>query len=459
MPDTLSIRQARRLALAAQGITGPRSRSRAGVPGNGLAGAAALRRVLRTLGAIQIDSINVVARSHELLLAARAGAHDPATFERLLYRRRAGFEYWGHAASFLPIETYRLFLPRMERLKVQTRGWWVDLRRKHSDLYEPMLERIRDEGPLAASDFREPTGPKRGPWWDWAPSKHVLEDLFDQGVLMVHDRVRFERRYDLTERVLPPGLDLSTPTEHEAAVELTVLGARALGVGTAADIADYFRLRPVHAKPALAEAVASGLLEEVRVQGWAKPAFMVPGTPVPRRAEHEPLLLSPFDSLIWFRDRAERLFDFHYRIEVYTPAAKREFGYYTMPVLAGGRLVARVDPKHERRAGALLLRGLAIEDGVDPVEAIAATAAAAWRLAAHLPAPEVTIGDELAAPVAASLAAALSATRPPEPESARAVDALPEIALPEVARAEAEAAEETEAAEAAEGAVAAAELG
>jgi uncharacterized protein YcaQ len=429
MPDTLSINQARRLALAAQGITGPPRRSRVSVPGRpgpptpagdatpavpALAGAAALRRVLRNLGAIQIDSINVVARSHELLLAARAGAHDPATFERLVYRRRAGFEYWGHAASFLPIDIFRLFLPRMERLRVQTRGWWADLRRKHSDLYEPILDRIRHEGPLSASDFRDQTQPKRGPWWDWAPSKHVLEDLFDQGVLMVHDRVRFERRYDLTERVLPLGLDLSRPTAHEAAVQLTVLGARSLGVGTAADLADYFRLPSGHAKPALADALASGLLEQVEVQGWLKPAFMEPGTPLPRRVAHEPVLLSPFDSLIWFRDRAERLFDFHYRIEVYVPAAKRQHGYYTMPVLAGGRLVARVDPKHDRKAGALLLRGLVVEDGVAPSEAIGATAAAAWRLAVHLRASQVAIGDGMPAPVATSLAAALSAARPPE---------------------------------------------
>jgi uncharacterized protein len=407
MPDTLTIQQARRLAIAAQGLTAAQLRAR-----EGPAGAAVLRGVLRRLGALQIDSINVVARSHELVLAARAGPHDPAAFERLIYRRRAGFEYWGHAASFLPMETYRLFLPRMERLGALTRGWWADTRVKHAHLYEPILDRIRAEGPLAASDFREQTGPRRGTWWDWAPAKHVLEDLFDRGVLMVHDRVRFERRYDLAERVLPPGTDVTAPTWHEAALELTMLSARALGVATEKDLADYFRLRTEYAKPALKELVASGLLRRVAVDGWDKPAYIEPGTPVPRRAEHPPVLLSPFDSLIWRRERAEELFDFHYRIEVYTPAAKRLHGYYTMPVLAGGRLVGRVDPKHDRKAGVLLLRGLGVEPDVPIDEAVAATAAAAWRLAAHLGAHDVVLGEGMSATLGTPLAAAVAAHRP-----------------------------------------------
>jgi uncharacterized protein len=408
MPDTLSIQQARRLALAAQGLTSAQLRDR-----GRLAGAAALRGVLRRLGALQIDSINVVARSHELVLASRAGPHDPAAFERLIYRRRAGFEYWGHAASFLPVETYRLFLPRMARLAAQTRGWWADIRAKHAELYEPILDRIRAEGPLAASDFREQTGPRRGTWWDWAPAKHVLEDLFDRGVLMVHDRVRFERRYDLTERVLPPGIDLTAPSWHEAALELLLLSARALGVATETDLADYFRLRGEYARPALKELVASGLLRKVAVDGWDRPAYMEPGTPVPRRAEHPPLLLSPFDSLVWRRERAERLFGFHYRIEVYTPKARRQHGYYTMPLLAGGRLVGRVDPKHDRKAGVLLLRGLGVEPDVPTAEAMDAAAAAAWRLAAYLGAQDVVLGEGMPPALGTPLAAAVAEHRRP----------------------------------------------
>ena len=399
MPDTLSSDQARRVALAAQGLAAPTPAARAGP--------ARLRAVLERLGAIQIDSINVVARSHELVVAARAGPHDRTAFDRLVYRRRAGFEYWGHAASFLPMDRFRLCLPRMRRLTEATRGWWADIRQRNGHLYGPVLERIEAEGPLAASAFRDPDGPRRGSWWDWAPAKHVLEDLFDQGVLLVHDRVNFERRYDLAERVLPAGVDTSEPTAAEAALELTLLAAAHLGVGTAADLADYYRLRPPDAKAALAEAAGSGLLQEVAVQGWARPAYLLPGTRVPRRVAHPPVLLSPFDSLIWSRERTERLFGFRYRLEVYVPAPKRVHGYYTMPVLAGGRLVARVDPKHDRQTGRLLLRGLHLEPGADPVEAVAAVAAAAGRLAEHLGAGRVEAGDAMPAPLARALRATL----------------------------------------------------
>jgi uncharacterized protein len=400
MPDAFSSDQARRVALAAQGLAAPARATPAGP--------AALRATLERLGAIQIDSINVVARSHELVLHARAGRHDRAAFDRLVYHRRAGFEYWAHAASFLPMASFRLCLPRMRRLAATTRGWWANVRQRNRHLYGPVLERIRDEGPLAASAFRDPDGPRRGSWWDWAPAKHVLEDLFDQGTLLVHDRVNFERRYDLAERVLPAGVDTSEPTAAEAALELTLLAARHLGVATAADLADYYRLRPQEAKPALAEAVASGLLQQVAVAGWSRPAYLLPGTRVPRRlVGGQPALLSPFDSLIWSRERTERLFGFRYRLEVYVPAGKRVHGYYTMPVLMGDRLVARVDPKHDRQAGRLLLRGLHLEPDADPVEAVAATAAAAARLAAHLGADRVEAGDAMPAALAKALRATL----------------------------------------------------
>jgi uncharacterized protein YcaQ len=293
----------------------------------------------------------------------------------------------------------------MRRLAEGTPGWFGETRRRHADLYGPVLERIRAEGPLAASAFRDPSVRRRGPWWDWAPVKVVLEDLFAQGVLLVHDRVNFERRYDLAARVLPAGLDTSEPTQEEAALALTVLAARALGVATAADLADYFRLSSVAVRAALAEAVAAGLLQQVAVDGWTRPAYLVPGTPVPRRAAHPPALLSPFDSLVWSRQRTERLFGFRYTLEVYVPAARRVHGYYTMPVLAGGRLVARVDPKHDRQAGRLVLRRFHPEDGIDPDLAVAATATAARRLAAHLGADGLAAGPELRPALAAALAA------------------------------------------------------
>jgi uncharacterized protein YcaQ len=223
----------------------------------------------------------------------------------------------------------------------------------------------------------------------------------------VHDRVNFERRYDLAERVLPPGVDTSEPTPAEAALELTLLAARHLGVATAADLADYYRLPSAQAKAALAEAVAAGLLRQVTVAGWDRPAYLLPGTGVPRRVAHPPVLLSPFDSLVWSRQRTQRLFGFTYRLEVYVPAGKRVHGYYVMPVLAGGRLVARVDPKHDRQAGRLVLRHFHIEDGAEPEFAVAATVTAARRLAAHLGTNEVTAGPDLAPALATQLGAEL----------------------------------------------------
>src|SRR4029453_15437 len=231
---------------------------------------------------VQIDSINVVARSHELVLGARAGAVPEALFDRVVYRQRAAFEYWGHAASYLPMETYRLFLPRMRRMRATTRGWWSQVRERHRELYAPVLERIRADGPLPASAFREPGAKRRGTWWDWAPVKHVLEDLFDQGVLLVAARVRCARRYDLAERVLPAGLDVREPDPLEASLALVVRAARALGVATTADLADYFRLRLQDARPAVAEAVAAGLLLPVAVEGWRDRAYLLPDAIVPR---------------------------------------------------------------------------------------------------------------------------------------------------------------------------------
>lgn len=420
--DTLTAAQARRIALAAQGFgtTPPAARP----------GRARLAATLDRVGAIQIDSINVAARSHELVLAARTGPGAAAGFERLVYRDRAAFEYWGHAASFLPISTYRLFLPRMAHMAATTRGWFPTWREQHQDLYPGVLKRITEEGPLPASAFRDPSAARRDHWgWNWTPAKYILEDLFDQGILMVHDRVRFERRYDLTERILPAGTDTTTPTEHDAAVQLTVLAAAAQGVATADDLADYYRLRKQTAAPALAEAVAAGLLTPVTVQGWADPAYLPARAQLPRRTSFPPVLLSPFDSLVWHRPRTQRLFGFTYRLEVYVPAPKRIHGYYVMPVLAGGRLIARVDPKHDRATGRLLLRAVHPEPGVDPDVAAAATAQAARRLATALGAADVALDGQPPSPLTSVLQRALAATPPapktpaagaPEPPAARA---------------------------------------
>jgi uncharacterized protein len=394
--EQLTADQARRLALAAQGLLRP---------GPARATPSTLRATLGRLGAIQIDSINVVARAHELVLAARLGEHRPELFDQVVYRHRAGFEYWGHAASYLPIGLWRLFLPRMRRTGARDEGWWTRTRGRHAQLYPRILDRLRREGPLAASAFREAGGPRRGAWWDWAPAKSVLEDLFAQGQVMVHDRVRFERRYDLTERVLPPGVDTTAPTTLEADLGLLLHAAGAQGVATAADLADYYRQRPEHFQPALAEAVSAGLLLEVAVQGWPVPAYVLPGVRLPRAVRHEPVLLGPFDSLIWHRGRTRRLFGFDYRLEIYVPAPRRVHGYYTMAVLADGHLLARVDPKLDRRAGRLLVRAAHLEPGADPAAAAAAVVSACERLAAQLGAADLELPATLTTPPAGALTA------------------------------------------------------
>ena len=379
--ESLSADQARRLVLSAQGLAGP-------LPAR--VTARTLRTVLSRLGAIQIDAINVVARSHELVLAARTGETATALFDRVVYRDRVAVEAWAHAASFVPVEHFRLLLPRMRRRAEERRPF----RETHAEVYTAVLARIRAEGPLAASDFKEPGGARRGPWWDWTPAKRALADLFLQGVLLVHDRVRFEQRYDLAERVLPPGLDLSEPTMHESSVGLVLAAAKALGVATLADLADHFRIRADSARDAVADLVGAGVLQRVEVEGWERPGHLVAGTRLPRRAEFPPTLLSPFDSLVWAsqtgaRERTLRLFGFNYVLEIYLPQERRRWGYYTMPVLAGGRLVARVDPKLDRAGGRLLLRAVHLEPGVDRDEALAAVEAAGARLARALGAETV----------------------------------------------------------------------
>ncbi len=393
---SLSADQARRLVLSAQGLATPPAAQTS---------VRRLRSLLRQLGAIQIDSINVLARSHELVLAARTGANAGDLFSKAVYRDRIGFEYWGHAASFLPIETYRLFLPRMARYASgEGRSWFTKSRTAFPDVYGAVLDRIRGEGALPASAFRDAPRTQRGSWWDWSPAKAALEDLHAQGVLLVHDRVRFERRYDLAERVLPRGLDLSPPTPHEAATELILLAARALGVGTAEDLQDYFRLSSKEARAAIGELVGSGLLELVSVQGWAAPAYVLPGVRIPRKTDFPPVLLSPFDSLVWAtgapragavdsgaRERTRRVFGFDYKLEIYLPPGQRTHGYYTTPVLANGRLVARIDPKLDRPSGRLLLRAVHIEPGIDLEEAVDAVATASRRLATALGATQVVL--------------------------------------------------------------------
>jgi uncharacterized protein YcaQ len=343
--------------------------------------------LLERLGAIQMDSVNVLERNHLLVPFARLGAYSIADLQSAIYTQRRGFEYWGHMASWLPMAEYRYFLPRMLRSREAARGWWSQIRTEHAALYPLVLERIRAEGQLGAVAFEDPRG-GRGTWWDWKPAKLVLEDLLDQGLLMCSNRTPgFARLYDLPERVLPPGLDTTNPGQLATSRHLLLRGLERLGVATALELADYFRLKPVdQVKAALAGLLADGEIVPVDVEGWRSPGYSTHAAlngplDVP---EHRPTLLAPFDNLVWDRDRIERIFGFRYRVEIYVPEPKRVFGYYVLPLLARGQLNGRADLKLDRQAGVLRVRGLWLE-GAEPAEAQTAIE----DLATHLGATDI----------------------------------------------------------------------
>jgi uncharacterized protein len=374
MQASLSADESRGLALRAQRF--------------GDAGALEPIDLLDALGAIQMDSVNILARNHLLVPFARLGPYSTSELHSAIYHDKRGFEYWGHMASWLPMAEYRYFLPRMERMRATSRGWWERVRTEHAELYPLVLERIRAEGPLGAAAFDDPRG-GRSTWWDWKPAKLVLEDLLDQGLLMCSERTAgFARRYDLTERVLPTGLDTRDPGRLLATRHLLLRGLERLGVATAIEMADYFRLKPVdQVKDALAELLADGQIVRVSVEDWAgkvaysTPALLAGPLDVPT---HRPTLLAPFDNLMWERTRVERIFGFHYRVEIYVPEAKRQYGYFVLPLLVRGQLGGRADLKLDRQAGVLRVRGLWLT-GAEPSEAQAAIE----ELATHLGARDI----------------------------------------------------------------------
>lgn len=358
MVREISLDAARRMAVAAQGFTRAQPA--------GLATRRHLSSVMNHVGLVQIDSVNVLARSHELVLFSRIGDHP----KDLVARATAAgdvFEYWGHEAAHLPTAHHHLLRFRMRE---NSDGHWIqrvsaELEKKNPSFLADVLQRLRDEGPLVASDFSTRQGPK-GPWWDWDTGKRALEVLFWRGEVTAYRRASdFARIYDVAERVLPKEvLNTPTPTELESRRQLLLIAARANGVATARDLADYHRQKPKECLHIVNELVDSGELEKVRVKGWRDDAFIVPGASIPRAVQTR-ALLSPFDSLIWYRPRAERLFDFHYRLEIYTPASKRKFGYYVLPFLLDDQIVGRVDLKADRHAGVLRVNAAYGEEGVD----------------------------------------------------------------------------------------------
>ena len=357
-PVHLSAAQARRIALAAQGF---------GVARPATAAARHLRQTARDLGVIQIDSVNVVSRTHYLPAFSRLGHYPRETLEAEAWGRTPSFfEYWGHEASLLPLDSQRLFRWRMARAEAGEGLWSGTARfgRERRAYIEGILAEIEQRGPVTGGDFA--TGPRGAPgWWSWSDGKRALEWLFWAGKITTATRRGFERVYDLTERVLPAAvINHPTPTEAEAQRQLVRISARAMGVATAADLRDYFRLPLADARARIGELVTAGELVPVTVEGWDKPAFMDPTCRKPRRIAAR-ALLSPFDNLIWFRERTERLFGVRVRLEIYTPAHKRVHGYYVLPFLQDEAITARVDLKADRKAGVLRVQAAWREPDAD----------------------------------------------------------------------------------------------
>lgn len=351
---------ARRLALSAQGFGIGRP---VGAVDRGY-----LKRVIDRLGLLQIDSVNVLARAHYLPLFSRLGIYDSAHLDGMAWgsrRHRGLFEFWAHEASLLPLASQPLLRWRMAAAQEGTsKGTLQEFRRDKAAYIEEVRRQVEARGPLAASDLAD-GGAKRGPWWGWNDGKLALEWLFFAGIVTTATRRgAFERVYDLSERVLPAEIQaLPTPSAAEAQRELLRLSARALGVATEFDLRDYFRLPVADTKARLAELVEAGDLLPVEVEGWNRPAYLDPQARQPRRIEAR-ALLAPFDPLIWERDRTERIFGFFYRIEIYTPVAKRKHGYYVLPFLLGDRLVGRVDLKADRANSKLLVPAAHLEPGI-----------------------------------------------------------------------------------------------
>ncbi|WDU60621.1 winged helix-turn-helix domain-containing protein [Pseudomonas poae] len=363
MPANLcfSLKQARRMALAAQGFSGRQ------VPA--LIKAAHLNRLIERLGVLQIDSVNAVVRSHYLPLFSRLGNYSPLLLEQAAWsqgRRRSLFEYWGHEASLLPLALYPLMRWRMERAK-RGQGIYAQMARfgrEQQATIRRVLQTVEQQGALGAGSLstREE---RAGPWWDWSDEKHALEWLFAAGQVTVAGRRGFERLYDLPERVIPADILQVAVSEDQAQRGLLLHSATALGVGTEKDLRDYFRLDPADSRSHLAELVEEGRLQVCQVQGWKQPAYCLPESKVPRKVPAS-ALLSPFDSLIWERSRTERLFDFRYRLEIYTPQDKRVYGYYVLPFLHNERIAARIDLRAERANGRLAVHAVHEEEpGLD----------------------------------------------------------------------------------------------
>lgn len=373
-PDLVSLSEARRIALAAQGFDRGRPRGRVGV--------SHVRRVLKLLGLVQIDYVNVLAPAHYQVLFSRLGPYDKSHLDELVYRRREFTEQWAHEASIVPVETWPLLRHRMQTHRVRPYGFEKFIA-QNAEFVAAVLEEVRGRGALTADDLAVPDGVERRipGAWHGSVTRAVLEAHFGRGLLAVADRrPNFARAYDLAERILAPEHHGRQVDREEAQRELLRTAALACGIAAATDLADYYRMPIREARPRIAELVEGGELREVRVESWREPGFLHQSARLPRNIDIRSLL-SPFDPLIWFRPRAARLFEFDYRIEIFVPQPKRKWGYYVLPFLLNDRLVARLDLKADRRASRLDVLSTHLESHASS-RAVAGPLAAELRLLA-----------------------------------------------------------------------------
>jgi len=385
----LTSAQARRIAVAAQGFTQPRP--------HGRITRAHLRRLIERIQVLQLDSVSVAVRAHYAPVFSRLGPYDREVLDRAAWdhSRRAPrllVEYWAHEAALMAVEDWPLLRWRMREY---THGrWGTHIVKKNPGLVDAVIAAVTEIGPATAGQIEEYLGTRtrrtKGAWWNRSDTKWVTEALFASGVFTTATRIGFARHYDLTERALPPEVVARQVDDEQAIRELLLRSAGALGVATEADLRDYFRLSAARAKPAIAALVAAGELEPVEVEGWDAPAYLRAGQQIPRQ-DRGTALLCPFDPLIFFRPRVQRLFDFVYRLEIYTPASRRRFGYYVWPFLLDGRLVARVDLK--RTDSALHVVGAFVEPEQQPTWVAAALAEQLRSMATWLGVGRVTVGE------------------------------------------------------------------
>ena len=405
MVDVLSPALARRIALAAQGFGRPLPET---------ASPRAVGAVVDRLGLLQIDSVNVFERSHYLPAFSRVGAYDRAALDRITSGRRGRMvEYWAHQAAFIPRELWPLFEFRRQEFRKKGSDWggWVAENRSLADW---LRTELTADGPMRASEIEHDANERRGPWWGWSDVKRTLEMMFRTGEVVCVERRRFERVYALPEQALAPELLGPPPAEADAVRQLVELAASAQGIATEADLADYWRMKRAPVRAAVADLEEAGVLLPVEVPGWTTgsrptPAWLHRDARRPRRIEAA-AVLSPFDPVVWFRPRTERLFDFHYRIEIYTPEPDRKFGYYSLPVLIDDRVVGRVDLKSDRKGGVLRVQSAWAESDA-PADTAARLAPVLRRAATWQGLDDITVtgrGD-LSPALAAELGAASAA--------------------------------------------------